>query len=189
VQGLQRWQDIDQPDASLVAQVSDDSVRWAQAMKLAAEQLGIADEAMESRLQGIADYWYDAVPRYNHGKPKWRLPSDWRNVIVGILNAGLPDAVVLDSIDIAVNARGNVDNAFRYMLGVANNKLAKLQEQAQAILAAQNPQPEPDLGPSEYEKGYAACWSMPEVSYGTYSLAWLARVTDNLTYNITLVDA
>lgn len=159
------------PDAALVAEVSDDAVRWAAAMKQAADRMGIADEAMESRLVGLAEYWHAAIPRYNHGKPKWRLPSDWRAVIVRLLDAGLPDAVVFDCIDIAVNSRGNVDNAFRYMLGVANNKLSKLQDEAREILAeTDQPAPKPDI----YWDGYSAGverWSRSCASHQYYAVS------------------
>jgi hypothetical protein len=123
------------PDAPLVAQVSDDAVRWAAAMKLAAERRGVSDEALLSRLSGIRDYWYEVIPGYRHQQPKWRLPTDWNQHVAQLLTAGMPDAMVMDSIDVASTARGNIDNAFRYMLGVAKNKLAGLQEDARQLLA------------------------------------------------------
>lgn len=123
------------PSSETVAQVSDDAVRWADAVRKAAIAMLAGDDALKGRLDAIESHWDALTPGYRQGQPRYRLPSDWRQTVGGLLASGLPDAMVLDSIDVAMS-RPQLDNAFRYVIGVANKKLAKLHEGASALLAS-----------------------------------------------------
>lgn len=176
------------PDAAVVAQVSDDTVRWAAAMKSAAERLAANKAEADERLKPWFDEWFI------RSGPGWsyKLPSDADDVLRQYLAAGMPIEFLVDAVRIALRKR-DCDNYFRYFQGVANNMLRELQRDASAILSQESAPAKPRTDGRSYvagyEKGYVACWNLPEVSYGLYQLAHLARVTDKLTYNITLVGA
>jgi hypothetical protein len=169
------------PDAALVTEVDEDAARWAAAMKHAAEQLAANKSAVDEQLKPWFDAWFI------HSGPGWsyKLPGDANAVLRRYLAAGMPVDVLVDAARVALKKR-DCDGYFRYFQGVANNWLKELQADAAALLAAPATPVAPDT--TEYDKGFAACWNLPEVSYGLYQYAWLARVTDDLTYNITLVD-
>jgi hypothetical protein len=168
------------PHAITVAQVGDDAVRWAAAIVEAARRTARGDDAMQARIDRIAEYWDECVPSYKRDRPKYRLPMDWRSAVIALLDAGLPDAMVLDSIDVAMS-RTNLDNVFRYMLGVANNKLAKLQEDARAILAEESESPAPpneDVETIWWKKGFDDAFSLPLVPEFYIQARALSRVVD-----------
>jgi len=121
------------PDAAIVARVSDEQLRWAAALKVAARQALAEQEALMTRLEPFFDYWYSLVPGYRHGNPGWELPSNWASQIAGLLAGGLPDAIVTDAMHVALTTRG-VDNRFRYFMGIVRNRLAELHVQAQKLI-------------------------------------------------------
>lgn len=121
------------PDAPLVAQVSEEQIRWATALKVAAQRTLADAEAMMARLEPFFDYWYSLVPGYRLGNPAWELPNNWASTIAGMLAGGLPDALVTDAMQVALTSRG-VDNRFRYFIGIARNRLAEIHAQAQKLI-------------------------------------------------------
>jgi len=183
------------PDEKLVAQVNEDTLRWADAVRKAAIAMLRGDEALRERLDAIGEYWDNLIPEYRRNQPRFRLPSDWRQVVAGLLAAGLPDSMVLDSMDVGAS-RANLDNVFRYVIGVANNKLAKLHEDAAALLSAADktgqPEQDAELGwgnrawrkgylcaldhIQRYESGDPTLWESPPISAFQYRS--LAMVVD-----------
>ena len=121
------------PDAATVAQVSDEQLRWGRAVQLAAQRALTEHDALLERLDPFFDYWYSLVPGFRRGNPRWELPSNWAGLVAGLLAAGMPDALITDSMRIALTTRG-VDDRFRYFLGIARNRLAELHEQAQKLI-------------------------------------------------------
>ncbi len=121
------------PDEATVAQVSEEQLRWARAVRLAASRALAEQEAMIERLGPFFDYWYEFVPGYRRGNPAWEMPGDWDTAVAGLLAAGLPEAIIKDSMQIALTARVAADR-FRYFLGVARNRLADLHAEAQRLL-------------------------------------------------------
>jgi hypothetical protein len=119
------------PDAAVVAQVSDDAVRWADAMKLAAERLNASKAAASEQTKPFHDAWY------TFSGPGWsyRLPANAEDILVGYLAAGMPPEVLAEAARIALRKRG-VENYWHYFQGVAKNMLADLQRDAAALLAA-----------------------------------------------------
>jgi hypothetical protein len=140
------------PDATLVAQVSDDAIRWADAMKLAAERLAAHKAETDEQLKPWFDEWFI------RSGPGWsyKLPSDADVVLRNYLAAGMPIDVLVDAARIALKKR-DCDAYFRYFQGVANNMLRDLQRDAAALLAAPA-EPEQDVafgwGNRAWRKGY-----------------------------------
>lgn len=118
------------PDAALVAQVSEDAVRWARAMKLA------VDTAAASRALAAEEVkpWFDEWFLWSGPGSSYHLPTDAGEKVGGFLTAGLPMKSLRDAARIACRARG-VDNRFGYFVGVANNFLRELQETALRLIA------------------------------------------------------
>jgi hypothetical protein len=119
------------PDAATVAQVSEDAVRWAEAMKLAAERLAQNKTAASEQMKPFFDEWFVL------SGPGWRyrLPSDAEDVLTQYLAAGMPPDVLRHAARIALRKR-DVDDYFRYFRGVANNMLADLQRDAAVLMSA-----------------------------------------------------
>ena len=122
------------PDAATVAQVDEDALRWAAAMRRATEIAEEAEQKLDAILLPFWEAWYSLVPGYKLGNPLWELPSNWREVVCGYLNSGLTVPILSDSARIALTTRG-VDDRFRYFLGVCKRRLADLQEQAKRLIA------------------------------------------------------
>jgi hypothetical protein len=169
------------PDAAIVAQVSDDAVRWAAAMQAAADQFEADREAAQAVLQPWLDNWY---LRSRMGF-SFQLPKTADEVLRGFLASGMPMSMLIEAADVALDAR-SVDDRFRYFIGVARNMLAKLQKQAASILAASEA-PKHAEAEVRYDKGYwtgyTDCMKTPEVAMGLYTALNLSRVVDGLNYN------
>jgi hypothetical protein len=118
------------PDATLVDQVSADALRWSAAMRLAAEQAAWERRTLENQLIPFERLW---VGLATSDSLRYEAPADWRERIGSLLAAGLPMDTLLDCTRIAFAAR-SADNVFWYMLGVARNKLAELNDRARQII-------------------------------------------------------
>lgn len=110
------------PDAETVDQVTEDALRWAGAMKKAAE---IINERDTKEVDFVA--FFDANWSYPY------LPKGYSSSITGLYAAGLTQELLLYSIDAALKARG-VDNKFRYFCGVAWRKVRELQDVARQLI-------------------------------------------------------
>lgn len=117
------------PDAEMVAQVSEDDLRWAAVVKRAAEQMEKQAKADKRRHDWFTKAWR-----------KWdengsSLPNGWRASLDCWLSAGLPKAVLLDCLDRAVlNQNVAHDDVFRYMGGIARKRIETLHEAARLLL-------------------------------------------------------
>lgn len=120
------------PDAALVADVSADALRWAAAVRRAAQEVAAEEADRQDRVEPFLEAWEALVPSYRRSNPRFRLPADWESTVLGLLDAGLSDDQLLRAVEIALSSRA--DAPFRYMVGVANNMLADLHERARRIL-------------------------------------------------------
>ncbi|MFJ6239812.1 HNH endonuclease [Streptomyces griseus] len=120
-------------DATLVANVSNDAIRWADAMKqAAANMLEEEKPKLEYRANFRAqwDRWEIA-----DGKPL-ELPGDWKPSIERFRVAGLPAWVWGDIVDTAMGYEKVLNsNKFKYCCGVAWNKVSELHAGARAVVA------------------------------------------------------
>lgn len=115
------------PDAATVADVAQDAVRWANAMKAAARKRARARKAAESYVEKFLAGW----------EPVLKIaPVDWRESVQAFYEAGLP---VDDLIYALHKSVGNVNVAdrdiWRYMCGIAWRVLAEMREEAANAVA------------------------------------------------------
>ena len=121
------------PDASLVAQVSDDAVRWAAAMSLAAQRAGADRDAEAEAASEFHAYWqtWTFGPKPSH----FPLPADWEYAIARQLRSGLTIDDLKYAARVAVTApRVEYGQEFRYFMGVCRTMLAARVEAAREIL-------------------------------------------------------
>lgn len=127
------------PDAVLVADVSEDVVRWARARHMAAAEMLTDLQRRDEVHEEFREQWND----WGYGNGQFKkgipLPAEWEVSVDTILAAGLPMEVLLECLNRAMqmsNRRNGPtdDNIFRYMCGIAWNKVTELQDKAQAFL-------------------------------------------------------
>lgn len=118
------------PDEAVVAQVSEDAVRWAAAMKLAASNAEAARALAVEELKPWFDEWFIC----SRPGRTYQLPADAEKTLAWYLAAGLPMEQLCEAARVACRAH-RVDNRFAYFIGVANNFLADLQETARRLIA------------------------------------------------------
>lgn len=141
------------PDTPLVAQVAEDAVRWASAMQRAADAL-IADvDATRSYADAFRvewDQWRSrrgAIPR----------PDGWYGTIARFRAVGLPQELLVDSVQIAMSNE-TVDDTFKYFCGIAWNKVRQLQDAAKQLVATggtRGDEEEDSAALEAYWEGYA----------------------------------
>ncbi|OBB15070.1 hypothetical protein A5761_15120 [Mycolicibacterium setense] len=131
------------PDAPLVDTVADDALRWAAAMKQAADELAGADDAIESILDAVADAW----------KPYYK-PADWAGSVVTLIKAGLSQDDLLAMVDAAYRKRGIDSNRWSYFCGCCWSRVRQMQDRASAIVAQ-----EASTEPAEPEWRPATWWT------------------------------
>lgn len=123
------------PDAPLVETVADDALRWAAAMKQA------ADERAASRAESDALY-----AQFSTEWGQWTSmaggelsrPPSWRATIDQLLDAGLEMGDLLELVRVAMDSRA--DDVWRYFCGCCWTRIRKIQERAAEITRG-DPQP------------------------------------------------
>ncbi|WP_433520088.1 HNH endonuclease (plasmid) [Nonomuraea sp. CA-143628] len=121
------------PDAATVAKVADDAARWARAMQVAAGEMLSAREARDEARASFDAKWTS----WSEGRPPLPRPSGWGSTVDNLLAAGLPLPVLLDCVDIAMNARQVIAaDVFKYMCGVAWKQVRSLQQAASQTVSA-----------------------------------------------------
>jgi hypothetical protein len=123
------------PDAPLVDTVADDALRWAAAMRQAADELAAADAAIEDILDAVAEAW----------KPYYK-PADWAGSVVTFVKAGLSQDDLLAIVEVAYRKRGIDNNRWSYFCGCCWSRIRQMQDRAQEIVGAhqggESPQPQ-----------------------------------------------
>jgi len=112
------------PGAVLVEDVRQVDIRWAAAMRRAAEIKANERAEVEAYVRAFCATW-----------DRW-VPYDYERTLISLHASGLPVEEMRDAVRIADTARG-VDNRFNYFCGVAWNKVTALQEMAKALLAVE----------------------------------------------------
>jgi hypothetical protein len=116
------------PDATLVEEVKQSDLKFAEAMKRAADVRAAARDVEED----YCDTFLDAWPRYRHRA----LPRDVEQKLVRLYRAGLPERDMIDAAFAAAHNPG-IYNRFAYFMGICWNKITELQEVARALLNAE----------------------------------------------------
>lgn len=110
------------PEAEKVEQVSDDALRWAGAMKKAAE-------IVAAREQESSRFFDLFIINWGRGN----IPNDAEHGIRALYQAGLTEEMLLYAIDVAQQARG-VSHRFAYFCGVAWRRVNELQDIARELI-------------------------------------------------------
>ncbi len=120
------------PDQGMIAQVDEDSLRWAQAMKLAAERAAKKRSADAKTLEHFRDHaWY--AHEDGHGRTM-DLPNDWELAIERQLASGLTMSDLEEAVKVTASKPWVKTDHFRYFMGVCRNMLTERLETARTIL-------------------------------------------------------
>ncbi|WP_405747715.1 HNH endonuclease [Streptomyces canus] len=141
-------------DSALVADVSDDALRWAAAMEQAAANLQMLEKPKDEYRDAFLAEWN----RWHFGKEKKpvELPGDWKLSIERFRVAGIPVWMWADIVDIGMaNQKVKAENTFKYCCGVAWNKVDELHSEAGRIVGAKPTPANLDVRASVLEAAYA----------------------------------
>jgi len=124
-------------DSTLVADVSQDALRWADAMKQAAEELRSQTEPKRAYRAAFQAVWNEWTWEHN-GRPRaFDLPDGWKSSLDNFRETGLPAEAWPDIVEKAMTNRTvRPDNLFRYCCGIAWRMVRELQDRAKAITGA-----------------------------------------------------
>lgn len=118
------------PTEESVAQVGEDDMRWASAVKRAAEHMVAELADKDERLDWFVTAWAD------WDETGTFLPDGWAKSIDYWIGAGLPRPVLLDCLTIARGNRAIANHAvFAYMGGIARKRIEDLHDSAKALMA------------------------------------------------------
>jgi hypothetical protein len=121
------------PDATHVAAVSDDALRWAKAMERAAANL----LEQETPKLEYRDAFLTEWNRWHVGKDETKkipLPNDWKQSVERFRVAGIPVWMWAEIVDIGMgNDKVKNEAKFKYCAGVAWKKTDELQQEARRI--------------------------------------------------------
>lgn len=122
------------PDAPLVANVSDKAVRWAAAL---ARAVDIESEKLRIKSE-LAEYfegeWFYRHEIQRYEMRKFDLPPGWEDTVWRFYKLGISGWLLDDAIDVAHSSRAG--DKFRYFCGVCWAKVRKLQDTAFDIVEA-----------------------------------------------------
>lgn len=138
------------PDAAVVANVADDALRWAAAIRQSAETM-LADLAeREARRREFRREW----DSWTFGSKKMTvpLPDTWERSVDNFLAVGLPVPLLLDAMRKAMQAsKVEPDQTFRYMCGIAWKIVTEIQQRASdAVGQSQTKVASPELTAVEF---------------------------------------
>lgn len=134
------------PDAPVVADVSEDALRWSHAMAEAAVQMR-AELAGQVEVHIKFDSWWNAWTYGSTKKIPLPRPDDWRSSVDSFLAAGLPLDILGWCVDKAMRSKAEPTHTWRYMCGIAWKKVTELQEQAGVLAGTQFKASDDELRP------------------------------------------
>lgn len=126
-------------DAAIVAEVTQDALRWAAALKQAAVELEAQEAPKLAYRQAFQQAWNTWT--YESGGQRSPAPLDenWRTSIERFRVTGLPVSVWPDVIETAMtNPTVKLPNVFKYVCGIAWRMIDRLQERAKTIVSAED---------------------------------------------------
>lgn len=161
-------------DHSLVADVSSDALRWAAAMRSAAEAATAAADAREQRLAEFDSYWnnwHTTTKRWENGGPvetHHPIPIDngWEQTISRFYDLGLTESILYECVRIAMASQARPDATWRYFCGVAWRKLRELQDAARAAVEAEDADPPKAKATGEISYALKAYYGLSAVCDG-----------------------
>lgn len=130
-------------DGPVVAQVAADALRWANAMRQAAEtRLAQRDQAQSVRDAFLAE-WNSWTYQYRGEKKTIPIPANWPTTIDQFIAAGLDMVDLKELLDVAMSAR--CKDEWRYFCGCCWTRIRQLQEHAAEIVKVVPADPPPAL--------------------------------------------
>lgn len=117
-------------DSELVAEVSEDAIRWARAMAEVARRTQDQRTAAQVALTHFKEHVWNA---WTVAGAPCKLPPDWESAIQRQLTSGL-DMADLDYAVKETMAKTWVTDEFRYFMGVCKTMLAQRMETARALI-------------------------------------------------------
>lgn len=111
-------------DAAVVDDVAQDAVRWAAAMRQAADEMAAQEDVTRKILDAVEEAW---------NRP-W-IPAGWELSVTTFIRAGLNRATLTDLARQASTARG-IDDRWAYFCGCCWKRIRQLQDRAQELLRA-----------------------------------------------------
>ncbi|MFE5368126.1 HNH endonuclease [Streptomyces mirabilis] len=121
-------------DSAVVANVSDDALRWAAAITQAAANLQELEKPKDEYRGAFLAEWN----RWTVGKDESKkvpLDDSWKLSIERFRVAGVPTWMWADIVDAGMaNEKVKPENTFRYVCGIAWNKVTALQAEARRIV-------------------------------------------------------
>lgn len=123
------------PDAPLVADVTEDDIRWGRAMARAA-YLKAADWAtIDATIRAVDAEWNDWKPKGSGRRKPLPRPDDWVDTIARFVVQGLNSDAFIRLIGITMrNPRVDPENAWNYFCGCCWRTLEDIQDQARHLL-------------------------------------------------------
>lgn len=118
------------PDAPIVAGVSDDALRWAEAMKEAAKTQSASRKRLDRQVKKFDKKWCEFVNPYDE---PIKRQGDWRASIRNFLAAGLTVDDLCELVDETM-AKPNVKGCWKYFCGCCWNLLRERQAIAASLL-------------------------------------------------------
>lgn len=115
------------PDSPLVDAVDADAERWSAAVQAAINKVHADHEAVQ-------EYRSQFLQAWNSYRPPVPLDMVWRNTIDSFYGRGLPIEFLIDAMGYAMSRpKVTLDNKFRYLCGIAWNKVSEIEKHARMI--------------------------------------------------------
>lgn len=125
------------PDASLVAGIQGDALRWAQAREVAVQQHLADMTGLRPRIKRFDQAWLNWQD--GNGKPLDR-DDNWKASIERFMAEGLDDEFLIDAISTAAGTRKLRNNGtWRYFCGICWREIEKIEKRTAKIAAALAP--------------------------------------------------
>lgn len=134
------------PDATMVADVASDAVRWSAAIKQAADEMALHDNTAV----------YEAVVNAWTSFRRNQIPGDYRETIDQFLNAGLPPDDIVQMVHVA-DAKPSIYNRWSYFCGCCWTRVRQLHERAGEILS------EPGTTSEIPQNSLVTRWTLEEI--------------------------
>ena len=121
-------------DARMVDDITQDALRWAAAMRQAAQEFSDAIESSNAAYAAIDAVWYQG-----------NRPANWTDSIDQFIRAGLPLNVIVKMAGVAQNKRGTMGYRWSYFCGCCWTRVRDMQERATELVSDRTIAPHQEL--------------------------------------------